>query len=293
MKIHESDWRAVYRDLLADRRRELGPPPSNEELLAFSEGRLAPAERVRVQNLLACYPDLAKILAEPLPALEEAAGDLSPRELAQDWAALQARLAALPPETAATPGTAAPPGMAEAAAAPRDAYDVLPRSVQRLPGSPGRAVRAWRLAAGIAALLAAIFGGLLIDTQSRLTHQTRQLAEPRNPDRRLLLPDGQRGGAAAQPPIELPASAAPLLLQPALIHAPPFADYRLDIEDLTGPTPRMIWRRAGLHRNSDDTFDILVPRSFLPAREYRLVLYGLGSGPAQRLSAYTLHLPRR
>lgn len=268
--IQKSDWDAVNRELLARERLALGPPPSDEELLAFAQGRLSPEERARVQELLVCYPDLARAVVQPFPEPQAAENELSQEELAHDWAAIAARLTAPDRRQAAAP---------------------LRWRPRQAPGV--HALLGWRLATGAAAVLAVAFAGLLYQSQVQVQRQAEELRKPRiNPDVRLLLPDGRRGGGEPQPPIQLPVSGDNLLLRAALINAPSFPDYRMDVVDLAGSAPRLIWSQAGLRRRVDDTLDVWVPRSFLPALDYRLEVYGLGAGPPRRLASYTIHLAR-
>jgi hypothetical protein len=86
--ITKSELQAIHGQLLADRRRRLGPPPSNEELFAFMRGELAAEDEARVRELLIAYPDLARAMAEPFP--EES--DLSDVELDAHWSSLQKRI---------------------------------------------------------------------------------------------------------------------------------------------------------------------------------------------------------
>lgn len=65
--ITKSEWQSVNRQLMADRREQLGDPPTAEELQAYMEGKLPEAEEERIRELLVCYPDLARSLAEPFP----------------------------------------------------------------------------------------------------------------------------------------------------------------------------------------------------------------------------------
>ncbi|HXO22486.1 MAG TPA: hypothetical protein VOA87_21405 [Thermoanaerobaculia bacterium] len=272
--IKKSEWTAAYDELSAAGRRELGEPPSEEELLAYERGELSEAEAARVRKLLVYYPELVRAL-EPFPFPYEGkpgdAGYLSDEEQEQDWASLRARLGELVAPTS---------GRAKAS-----------RDVQRTSEPVAVWLRRWRISAAAAAALAVLFAGLLVRTQRDIRQLQQELREPRyNVEHRLLLPDGQRGGTLEQPPIPLPSEADYLLLIPALINNPRFPDYRLDIVDLGTKPPRVIWTATGLRRRSDDTFEIWVPRSFLKPGEYRLVVYGLDGGRQETLATYTVRL---
>jgi len=86
--ITKSELQAIHGQMLAERRRRLGPPPGNEELFAFMRGELSPEREALVRELLIAYPELARAMAEPFP--EE--GDLSEVELDAHWSSLQKRI---------------------------------------------------------------------------------------------------------------------------------------------------------------------------------------------------------
>jgi hypothetical protein len=92
--ITKSELQAIHGQMLAERRRRLGPPPTNEELFAFMRGELSSEDEARVRELLIAYPELARAMAEPFP--EE--GDLSEIELAAHWKSLQQRIHGDPAE---------------------------------------------------------------------------------------------------------------------------------------------------------------------------------------------------
>lgn len=92
--ITKSELQAIHGQLVAERRRRLGPPPTNEELFAFMRGELSGDDEARVRELLIAYPELARAMSEPFP--EE--GDLSEIELAAHWKSLQTRIHGHPAE---------------------------------------------------------------------------------------------------------------------------------------------------------------------------------------------------
>lgn len=65
--ITKSEWQSANRQLMADRREQLGDPPTAEELQDYMDGKLPAEEEERIRELLVCYPDLARSLAEPFP----------------------------------------------------------------------------------------------------------------------------------------------------------------------------------------------------------------------------------
>jgi len=92
MSITKDDWKRVYAQLLAEGRKRLGPPPTAEEVEALFEGRLSGKDADRVRELLAYYPEMARVWFTPFPSEEEAAGILTPEELAEDISKIRRRI---------------------------------------------------------------------------------------------------------------------------------------------------------------------------------------------------------
>src|SRR5260370_31105605 len=91
-KVEKSDWQAASRELMAEARARLGPPPTAEEMLAYTRGELSEKEEARVRELLVCYPELARSLPEPFPSEGALPGDsdfLTDAEVANHWASVQ------------------------------------------------------------------------------------------------------------------------------------------------------------------------------------------------------------
>jgi hypothetical protein len=92
MTITKDDWKAAYALLLAEGRKRLGEPPTVKEVEALFEGRLSDEDADRVRELLSYYPEMARVMTQPWPTEEEAAGILTPEELAEDIAKLRQRV---------------------------------------------------------------------------------------------------------------------------------------------------------------------------------------------------------
>lgn len=92
--ISKDDWQNAYPELLADGRKRVGPPPTADEVEALFRGDLPEAEAERVRELLAYYPELARVMTEPFP--ETAEGVLTDDELAEDLARIRGRVRAVP-----------------------------------------------------------------------------------------------------------------------------------------------------------------------------------------------------
>jgi hypothetical protein len=189
---------------------------------------------------------------------------------------------------------AAHPDIARLVAAPFPAADD-PEVVgyMRYRSREPRVLLFWRTTAIAASVMVAVFGGLLVQTQTKTRRLARELTRPHSDlENALLLPDGQRGKPSDERPITLPAAGEDILVMPALINEPQFPTYRIDIVDLNQPTPRTIWSRSGLRRRTDDTFEILLPRAFLAPGIYEIVVFGV-DGTNEQLAKYTVKVPRR
>ncbi len=149
--------------------------------------------------------------------------------------------------------------------------------------SRGRVVQFWPALSAIAATLALVFGALL--WQARV-----ELREPRVTawNEQLLLPDNQRGGG--EPVTTLRPGGDAYVLVPALIDQRSFDGYRVEILDAAANPPRSLWSMSGLRRRADDTFVIRIPRAFLGAGKYQVVLYGVNGAREERLASYTVRV---
>jgi hypothetical protein len=99
--ISKSDWQTAYDQILDEGRKRLSPP-TVEEMEALQEGRLSEAEADRVREQLSYYPELVRVMTEPVPA--DAAGLVSDEEVAAGLAALRERIRReRAPERAPTP----------------------------------------------------------------------------------------------------------------------------------------------------------------------------------------------
>lgn len=130
--ITKSDWQSTHQQMMKEGRAKLGDPPTAEEMLAYTRGELSPVEEERIRELLVCYPELARTLAEPFPTEGAEPGDpdfMSEQEFAKHWTSLQNRMGK-----------------------PKEA----------------RVLQFWRATAALAAALALVFGGMLWRTRSEL-----------------------------------------------------------------------------------------------------------------------------
>ncbi|MBV8516175.1 MAG: hypothetical protein JO197_02120 [Acidobacteria bacterium] len=157
------------------------------------------------------------------------------------------------------------------------------------PARPWYIRKGWAIAASVTALA---LGGLLMESHQTNRRLEHELAEPRtNLDNRLLLPDGERG-LGEDRAATLPGGNADFVFAAALINAPRYDAYAVALLDLATTPSRLLYSANGLRRHTDNTLTIFVPRAFLPAGRYRLVIYGLQESRRDVLATYTLRVPR-
>ena len=129
--ITKSDWQAVHARLLAERRRELGDPPTVEKMLAYASGELSKEDEERVRALLVAYPELLRALNADF---DDESGEDVPEFV------VERQLRALVP----------------------------PASGRRSDRPAVGGTQLWRATTAIAAVLALTFGALLWRAQSQL-----------------------------------------------------------------------------------------------------------------------------
>jgi len=196
---------------------------------------------------------------------------------------------------------AAYPELARAVAHPFPIEDTLPGDVEELapevvdkrwralqarlhatPRKSGGVLRFWQISAAAAAMLALSFGVLLWKARSELAHPRVAWEEV------TLMPEGRRGGPETAVAVE--ADAESILLEFSLFDQRTFAGYRIDMLDPMDQ--RSLWSNA-VSRRGNGSFAILVPRTFLRPGTYQFVLYGVEGRHKERLSSYSLYVPRR
>lgn len=249
--ITKSDWRAVNQTMMAEARKRNSEPPTAEEMLAYSRGELSADEEARVRERLLSYPELVRTLTAQFPM--EGAEPGHPDYLTDEEFARY--------------------------------WGALQKRMNRkgilqFPQS-------WT---ALAAALALVFGALFMHAEWKARRLARELSEPRvAADEQLLLPDGQRGGGDAS--AVLRAGGESSLLVVPLISQPQFELYQLELVDLNASVPRTLWSSDPLHRRDNDSFAVLVPRSFLKAGKYQIVMVGISGERRERLSTYSLRVP--
>ena len=239
----KTNWQAVHDQLTTEDRARLGEPPTGDEIFAYMNGELNEAEKARIAALLVAYPELARTLAHPFPA--EGEGEpFSDEELSRHFAQFQKRVQ-------------------------RKAAPVLP-------------FRTVAAALAVAAMLALVFGGLLVQAR-------RELARPYvAPEAQDLLPDGRRGGGGES--LERVAAAdEPFQVRISIADQPEFPAYRLDVVSLADQRVRA---SESLARTDSETFSVVMRRG-LPAGRYAIVLYGVDGPREQSLNKYAFRVSAR
>jgi len=142
-------------------------------------------------------------------------------------------------------------------------------------------VRIWRWTAlALAATLVVAFGGLLWQHQQSLAPRVAV-------DGQLLLPDGQRG-SGQQSVIMTPRGDAYVLITPIIDPSPSFTAFRLEIVREGSAAP--LWSSAPLPRPANDTFQLVVPASFLKPGKYQVIAYGVNGERQEKVATYSVRV---
>lgn len=248
--ITKSDWQTVHAELLSERRRRLGDPPTAEELLAYRRGELSGAEEERVRAVLVSDPELRQAVEGDFTDDDPQPGDpyyLPEEVVTRQWNAFRHRIG------------------------------------ERSDRGTGRVLQFWRATAAIAAALAVVFGALLWRAQS-------QLDDPRLGvwQEQMLEPEGHRGGTAFVP--TLSGNADVFLLALTLLDERQFPGYRIEIVATGGTRP--VWSSPAT-RPEDDTFTVIVPRTFLRSGTYNAVIHGVDGARSESLATYAFRVRER
>jgi hypothetical protein len=150
---------------------------------------------------------------------------------------------------------------------------------KRMPAARGRVVQFWPTISAIAATLAIVVGALFL--QERAERMRPRVAW----DQQDLRPDGSRGLDDNAVTLQAQGESFLLVLRPS--PTPVFDSYRLEIVS----PERSLWKSEKLPWRADD-IPILVHRSFFKSGRYQVVLYGESGGREEKVSTYSLRVPR-
>jgi hypothetical protein len=262
----QEDLDKSLKAIMAAKRDELGEPPTPEELLAYRDGRLDPAERRRIEARIAVYPDAARTLADlaAFPAVEPAPGtpDLSEEEIGARWQAFRGRL----PEPS-LPWPLSPKG----------------REGKKTEEKTSRGGFPLKLAA--AALAGLAIGGAAGFLAARASREVPASAV--NVSIAELRPIEEGGSRSAPAMLELPEDSEELVLVLATPAQEDFPDYEAEIADSKGAR---IWTRQGLRPTAMGTFNLSFRRGALPPGTLRVRLFGRDGERRRLLGTYEVRL---
>jgi hypothetical protein len=152
----------------------------------------------------------------------------------------------------------------------------------------GRVLQFWRISTAMAAMLAVLFGALLWKAQSELRQPVHAVVWERQDLRR-----GGTRGPSEDVVLRTPRNKEVLLVLP-LMPQPQFAGYRLELVEVTGPKPRVVFDDTDVTATDSDTVEVLVqPERLEAGGRYEFVLYGVDGGREERLGTYSFRVPSR
>ena len=254
----QEDFAKALKAIMAAKRKELGEPPTPEELLAYRDGRLDPGERERMEARIAVHPDAARALADlaAFPAIEPAPGtpELTDGDLDARWKAFRQRVAELPP---------------------------APTHLSHRAPTARRQLFAPRLAAAAGLVLAVGWAGGFL--AGRASHDRPGSAV--NVDIVELPPEKEGADRSPANAVELPAEELVLIL--GAPEESGFSDYEAHILDEQGSP---VWARTGLHPRPLGTFHLSFQRGVLKPGTYRIHLFGKDGEHRKPLAIYELRL---
>ena len=263
--------------IMAAKREELGGPPTPEELLAWRDGRLDPAERQSVEARMAVHPDAARALADlaAFPDVEPAPGtpELSEDDVEARWQSLRKRMEEPEASSPAPISTNVDGGSLS-----REAGEGRGAPV----GQGGERPRpSWPLLLAAAALLSLALGFFL-----------GRASRPPLPEAAVNVAIAEltpvdEGGVRSPSPVELPEESEELVLVLGLLGGGEHADYEAEILAADGTR---IWSGSGLRPTPLGTFHLGFRREALPPGTYRIHLFGREGGRRVQLATYELRL---
>lgn len=255
------DFDRALEAIMAEKREQLGGPPTPDELLAYLDGELDDAARESIEARIAVYPEAARALADlsSFPDVEPAPGTVAPtdEEVAATWQALREKL--------------------------RDVEPARPTPPRPVEIGPRRRTPVWKLAAAALVLLAAGWtGGFLVGRSASVPQP--QAAVNVAISELAPLTDATRSSPSA---VELPAGSEELVLVLGLADEGRFPDYRAELVDEAG---KRLWSRPGLRPTTLGTFHLGFRRGALAPGTYQIHLYGQEGERGTLLATYGLRL---
>lgn len=263
MSEHEPEIGQAVEEWVAAASADAGEHPDPERLAAYHAGELPEEEAQRVQDHILVCRECAELLLDLEGLGDPASGqdvDIPASTGEAVWERLRQEIrAGARPET------------------------VVPFSPRRRSAPPP-----W-MSALAAALLVAVIG--LSVWVASLRQTVRELSAPEvNAPVLEPVPSGigPREGGPAPVAEEVPSGVRLFALILSPVRRGDFQDYEVEISRAGGGVVR---RQAGLRPNVYGSFSLIVTRSSLGAGDYRVLLYGIGSGgQRESLGEYALRV---
>lgn len=261
----QDDFRRALEGIKAAKRRELGEPPTPEELLAYRDGQLDAAGREVVEAKIAVYPEAARALADlaAFPEIEPEPGEpeLSDEDLEARWQAVRPRLAARPQRSGPAEGLRPKP-------------------------SRGGWSRFGQLAAAAVLVLAAGLTGYVAGRGSG-TSPTSPTPGPSINVTIAELAPLEEGGMRSSPAVEMPPSSEELML---VLQLPDTGDLSGHTAEILDAQDTRLWSREGLRPTPLGTLHLSFPQGILAPGTYRIEIFGQQGGERTRVAIYELQM---
>jgi hypothetical protein len=257
----QDDLGKSLKAIMATKRDELGGTPSPEELLAYRDGRLDPAERQRLEARIAVHPEAARTLVDlaAFPDVEPAPGtpELSDEEIGARWQAFRQRLPELPE--------------------PAPAIEIGARRGQHR--SP------FTLSLAAAVLVGLAIGGIAGFLGGR---GSRDLPGSAINVEIAELPPEEEGGARSAPKtLEVPQGAEELVLVLGTRVQKDFPAYEAEVVDSRGAR---VWARQGLRPTAMGSFRVSFRQGDLKPGTFRVRLFGRAGKARTVIGTYEMRL---
>ena len=107
-----------------------------------------------------------------------------------------------------------------------------------------------------------------------------------HPAQHELRSAGSRGGHVTRPALDLPAGEERSLIRVVLSEAPHDRAYRIEIADES----KTIWTSEVVQPDGDRAFALSLPRGFLRAGNYRLLVFGVDDSGSHLREAYAIRV---